>query len=125
MEVILMPKILPISQLTSNPDYISKLCHGQEDAIFLTKDGYGDMVVMSMERYEALKAQADAFLVLMTHKAQAEKVEETAESQKTQDEHNPLNGIEKLPMEDVADIMKEELQRRRTADSFNKKRLPY
>jgi len=120
-----MPKILPISQLTSNPDYISKLCHGQEDAIFLTKDGYGDMVVMSMERYEALKAQADAFLVLMTHKAQAEKVEETAESQKTQDEHNPLNGIEKLPMEDVADIMKEELQRRRTADSFNKKRLPY
>jgi hypothetical protein len=120
-----MTKILPISQLTGSPDYISKLCHSQEDAIFLTKDGYGDMVVMSIEQYEALKSQADAYMALIAHKAQAEKTGETPRKLKTQDDDNSPKGmIERLPMEDVADIMKEELQRRRNNDGFKQKRFP-
>jgi len=47
-----MPQIVPIKELkdTSN---ISDLCHRSNEPIFITKNGYGDMVIMSMEHYEA------------------------------------------------------------------------
>lgn len=32
---------------------ISELCHKAEEPIFITKNGYGDMVLMSMELFEA------------------------------------------------------------------------
>ena len=47
-----MPKIIPIRDL-ENPNGISELCHTWDEPVFITKDGYGDMVVMSMELYEA------------------------------------------------------------------------
>lgn len=28
------------------------MCHAEENPIFITKNGYGDMVIMSMETYE-------------------------------------------------------------------------
>ena len=46
-----MPQIIPIKDLkdTSN---VSELCHKSDEPIFITKNGYGDMVLMSMELYE-------------------------------------------------------------------------
>ena len=46
-----MPKIVPIRDL-KNTTAISTLCHEEEEPIFVTKNGYGDMVLMSMETYE-------------------------------------------------------------------------
>ena len=46
-----MPRIVPIRDL-KNTTAISTLCHEHEEPIFVTKNGYGDMVLMSMETYE-------------------------------------------------------------------------
>lgn len=49
-----MPQIRPISDLRNNFADISRLVHDSEEPVFLTKNGYGDMVVMSVELYEKL-----------------------------------------------------------------------
>jgi len=46
-----MPQIVPIRDL-KNTSTISNLCHETNEPIFITKNGYGDMVIMSMETYE-------------------------------------------------------------------------
>lgn len=48
-----MPQILPITDLRKTNE-ISDLCHRQNDPVFITKNGYGDLVVMSIEAYEKL-----------------------------------------------------------------------
>ena len=46
-----MPQIRPITDLR-NTNEISDICHARREPIFITKNGYGDLVVMSMETYE-------------------------------------------------------------------------
>ena len=46
-----MPQIRPIRDL-KNTTEISNLCHESREPIFITKNGYGDMVIMSMETFE-------------------------------------------------------------------------
>lgn len=46
-----MPQIVPIRDLKDTTE-ISTLCHESDEPIFITKNGYGDMVIMSMETYE-------------------------------------------------------------------------
>lgn len=46
-----MPQIIPIKDL-KNTSRISDLCHNSEEPIYITKNGYGDMVLMSMDVYE-------------------------------------------------------------------------
>lgn len=46
-----MPQIIPIKDL-KNTSEISQLCHNTDSPVFITKNGYGDMVIMSMEAYE-------------------------------------------------------------------------
>ncbi len=46
-----MPQIVPIRDL-KNTTAISTLCHENNEPIFITKNGYGDMVIMSMETFE-------------------------------------------------------------------------
>jgi prevent-host-death family protein len=47
-----MSNIRPVSDLRNNFSEISKVVHETQEPVFLTKNGYGDMVVMSMETYE-------------------------------------------------------------------------
>lgn len=47
-----MPQIIPIKDL-KNTSEISDMCHKSEEPIYITKNGYGDMVIMSMETYES------------------------------------------------------------------------
>ena len=49
-----MDMIRPVSDLRNNFADISKTVHETSQPVFLTKNGYGDMVVMSMEAYEKL-----------------------------------------------------------------------
>ena len=48
-----MPQIRPITDLR-NTNEISEVCHATEEPIFITKNGYGDLVIMSIETYERI-----------------------------------------------------------------------
>ena len=56
-----MPQIRPITDLRNTTE-ISELCHAKREPLFITKNGYGDLVVMSIEAYEEMVdiAQIDA-----------------------------------------------------------------
>ena len=54
-----MPKIIPIKEL-KNTSKISEQCMSIDEPIFITKNGYGDMVIMSMKVYEETIAKAHA-----------------------------------------------------------------
>ena len=55
-----MPNIRPISDLR-NTNEISELCHTSDEPIFITKNGYGDLVVMSIEHYERQQAVIELY----------------------------------------------------------------
>lgn len=48
-----MPRIMPITDLRNTTE-ISNICHSANEPVFVTKNGYGDMVIMSMEAYDSL-----------------------------------------------------------------------
>jgi prevent-host-death family protein len=48
-----MPQIRPITDLRNTTE-ISELCHRKKEPVFITKNGYGDLVVMSIETYEEM-----------------------------------------------------------------------
>ena len=48
-----MPKIKPITELR-NTNEISEVCHSDLEPVFITKNGYADLVVMSVETYDQL-----------------------------------------------------------------------
>ena len=51
-----MPQIIPIKELKNTAE-ISKLVRAADEPIYITKNGYGDMVIMSMENYESTMKQ--------------------------------------------------------------------
>ncbi len=53
-----MPQIRPITDLR-NTNEISEICHAKKEPIFITKNGYGDLVVMSIETYEAMLGERE------------------------------------------------------------------
>ena len=55
-----MNMIRPVSDLRNNFADISKTVHETAQPVFLTKNGYGDMVVMSMEAFEKMQFESDA-----------------------------------------------------------------
>ena len=66
-----MPIIKSISSLRNHARKISTLCHEQDEPVYLTTNGEGDLVVMSMEHYERLKAQLDLFEKLSVAQSQS------------------------------------------------------
>ncbi len=48
-----MPRIIPIKEL-KNTSTISELCHSGDEPVFVTKNGYSDMVLMSNQAYDKL-----------------------------------------------------------------------
>jgi len=56
-----MPQIRPVSELRNNFTEISRTVHEKLEPVFLTKNGYGDMVVMSIEAYENLVSESYIF----------------------------------------------------------------
>ncbi len=66
-----MPIIKSISSLRNRTREIASICHEQDEPIFLTTNGEGDLVVMSISHYERLKAQVDLFEKLGVAQAQS------------------------------------------------------
>jgi len=56
-----MKRIRPVSDLRNNFAEISRAVHETGEPVFLTKNGYGDMVVMSIEAYEARQFESEIF----------------------------------------------------------------
>lgn len=55
-----MPKIIPIREMR-NTTLMSEMCHSSEEPIFITKNGYGDMVIMSLETFEKNSGMSDFY----------------------------------------------------------------
>lgn len=66
-----MPIIKPISSLRNQTRYIASLCHEQDEPVYLTTNGEGDLVVMSIKHYERLKARVELFEKLAVAQTQA------------------------------------------------------
>jgi len=56
-----MPLIRPISDLRNRSSEISELCHSEDQPIFITKKGEGDLVVMSQAHYERLSSLLELY----------------------------------------------------------------
>lgn len=50
-----MPEIRPVSDLRNSFAEISRTIHETGEPVILTKNGYGDMVVMSYEEYQNIQ----------------------------------------------------------------------
>ena len=66
-----MPIIKSISSLRNRTRDIASLCHEQDEPVYLTTNGEGDLVVMSIDHYERLKARVELFEKLAVAQAQA------------------------------------------------------
>lgn len=67
-----MEMIRPVSDLRNHFADISKTVHETSQPVFLTKNGYGDMVVMSMEAFRSLQFDSEVYFKLQAAEREAE-----------------------------------------------------
>lgn len=56
-----MPNIRSSADLRNNYNEISTFCHNYAEPVFITKNGKGDLAVMSIETYEALTSRFELY----------------------------------------------------------------
>ena len=56
-----MPTIRPISDLRNNANEISDFCRQTGEPVYITRNGTGDMVVVSIREYERQQALIDLY----------------------------------------------------------------
>ncbi|KLU63487.1 hypothetical protein CEB3_c01540 [Peptococcaceae bacterium CEB3] len=59
-----MPNIRSSTDLRNNYNDISTFCHESREPVFITKNGQGDLAVMSIETYEALSGKLELYHLL-------------------------------------------------------------
>lgn len=59
-----MPKIKSSTDLRNNYNEISNFCHESREPVYITKNGQGDLAVMSIESYEALTGKLNLYRLL-------------------------------------------------------------
>ena len=86
-----MPTIRPSADLRNKYNEISDFCHEYNEPVFITKNGKGDLVVMSMETYEVLSGKLELLssLVTVMDQAKVDKIKPMKES------INTINALEK------------------------------
>lgn len=67
-----MPRIIPIKDL-KNTSEISQMCQEATEPIYITKNGYGDMVIMSVKMYEEKLYMLDVYNKLIAAEEQIAK----------------------------------------------------
>ncbi len=67
-----MPTIRPSADLRNNYNEISQFCHEYSEPVFITKNGKGDLAVLSIEAYEKLCGKFELYN-LLNEGLQAEK----------------------------------------------------
>jgi len=68
-----MPIIKPISDLRNHFNEISEICHKEGEPVFITKNGEGNLVVMSMAAYERERLLFDLYKKLLEAEMEDEK----------------------------------------------------
>lgn len=66
-----MPQIIPIKDLKDTVK-VSELCHNHQEPVFVTKNGYGDMVLMSMDVFEEMNKRVELYRELAISEKQFE-----------------------------------------------------
>ena len=56
-----MPVIKPISDLRNKANSLSELVHKSDEPVFITKNGEGDMVLMSLAHYGKLERRLELY----------------------------------------------------------------
>ena len=59
-----MPTIRPSADLRNKYSEISEFCHQYPEPVFITKNGQGDLAVMSIETYEMLTGKTELYNLL-------------------------------------------------------------
>lgn len=59
-----MPSIRPSADLRNNYNEISAFCHKYSEPVFITKNGKGDLAVLSIEAYENLCGKFELYNLL-------------------------------------------------------------
>ncbi len=59
-----MPNIRPSSDLRNKYNEIAEFCHKHSEPVYLTKNGHGDLAVMSIETYEKLVGKFELYKLL-------------------------------------------------------------
>lgn len=72
----MMTHIRPVSDLRNNFAAISKIVHETSEPVYLTKNGYGDMVVMSIEAYENKLFESEIYFKLKEAELEAKSTDE-------------------------------------------------
>jgi prevent-host-death family protein len=65
-----MAIIKPISDLRNKSNEISELAHSTQEPIYITKNGEGNLVVMSIQEYRKIERKLDLFAKLSVAQAQ-------------------------------------------------------
>lgn len=56
-----MPKIMPSSDLRNKYNEVSDFCRRYAEPVYITKNGEGDLAVMSIAHYEQLAARIELY----------------------------------------------------------------
>ena len=59
-----MPTIRPSADLRNNYNEISEFCHKYSEPVFITKNGKGDLAIMSIEEYERLSGKFELYQLI-------------------------------------------------------------
>lgn len=84
-----MPNIRPSSDLRNKYNEISDYCHKYQKPVFLTRNGVGDLVVMTIAQYEELTAKDELY-------KEIEKGLKSIEKGKCHTTEEVLKGLEEL-----------------------------
>jgi prevent-host-death family protein len=67
-----MPNIRPLTDLRNSTSDIAALAHSEREPVFITKNGYADLVVMSYQTYEDSLARLEVYDKLAKSQADVE-----------------------------------------------------
>lgn len=80
-----MPRIIPIKDL-KNTAAVSDMCSNSNEPIFVTKNGYGEMVIMNINLYEQYMRKLEVY----------SKIEEAEQALKNNDYYNADMAVAEL-----------------------------
>ena len=79
-----MPQIRPITDLR-NTNEISDICHTKNEPVFISKNGYGDLVIMSIETYEKMLEINETDMAIRESEAEYENGSEVIDAREALD----------------------------------------
>ncbi|MEI6209591.1 MAG: type II toxin-antitoxin system Phd/YefM family antitoxin [Desulfuromonadales bacterium] len=56
-----MPHIHPVTELKNNLDQLAKICHSENEPVYLTRKGHGELVLMSLAGFQQMQAKLELY----------------------------------------------------------------